>query len=161
VLWNGINPNARAEAHATLEGVKMLRLTADQRPVNSDSEVAAVLASLPTSRPDALYVAFTAGLIAANRTSIAESSIKHRVPSVSGWSFYAEAGGLMSYAPDIPGVFHRAAYYVERILKGAKPADLPIELPTRVEFVLNLKTARALDLKVPRELLLRADRVIE
>lgn len=161
VLWNGINPNAHVEVRAALEGARKLGLAADERPVNSDADVATALETMGAKRPDALYVTFTAGLIASNRTLIAESCIKHRVPSVAGWAFYAEAGGLISYAPDIPGVFHRAAYYVERILKGAKPADLPVELPTRVEFVLNLKTARALGLKIRRELLLRADRVIE
>jgi putative ABC transport system substrate-binding protein len=161
IMWHGVNPNAGVEAQAALEGARKLGFAPEERPVNSDSDVAAALAGMAASRPDALYVAFNAGLIAANRTLIAEASVKHRVPAVSGWGFFAEAGMLMSYAPDIPGTFHRGAYYVERILKGARPADLPVELPTRVEFVINLRTARALGLKIPRELLLRADRLIE
>jgi putative ABC transport system substrate-binding protein len=161
VLWHAANPNADVEARAAVEGAKKLGLVPEERPVSSDREVAAALDAMASRRPDALYITITAGLLAAHRTLIAEAALKQRVPSVAGWSFFAEAGGLMSYAPDIPGTFHRAAYYVERILKGTKPADLPIELPTRVEFVVNLKTARALGLKVPREVLLRADRVIE
>jgi len=161
VLWNSGNPNADVEVRAAIEGAWKLGLTPEESPVASDREIATALAAMALRRPDALYVTFTAGLIASNRTLIAESCIKHRVPSVAGWGFYAEAGGLISYAPDIPGTFHRAAYYVERILKGAKPAELPIELPTRVEFVVNLKTAKTLGLKIPREVLLRADRVIE
>jgi putative ABC transport system substrate-binding protein len=161
VLWNGANPNSQAEARAAIDSARKLGLVPDGRAVGTDREVAAALEAMASSRPDVLYVAFSGSLIASNRTLIAESALKHRVPSVSGWGFFAEAGGLMSYAPDIPGTFHRGAYYVERILKGAKPADLPIELPTRVEFVVNLKTAKALGLKIPKEVLLRADRVIE
>jgi putative ABC transport system substrate-binding protein len=161
VLWARTNPNAQAEARAAIEGVRTLGLVPDGRPVDTDREVVAALEAMGPAQTDVLYVAFSGGLIASNRTLIAESAIRHRVPALAGWSFFAEAGGLMSYAPDIPATFHRGAYYVERILKGAKPADLPIELPTRVEFVLNLKTARALGLKIPKELLLRADRVIE
>jgi putative ABC transport system substrate-binding protein len=161
VLWESVNPNAHVEMRAAMEGARKLGMVPEERPVATDREVAAALEAMASSRPDVLYVAFTGGLISSNRTLIAESAIKHRVPSVSGWGFFAEAGGLLSYAPDIPGTFHRGAYYVERILKGAKPADLPIELPTRVEFVVNLKTAKALGLKIPKEVLLRADRVIE
>jgi putative ABC transport system substrate-binding protein len=161
VLWNSVNPNSQAESRAAIEGARKLGLVPEERPVASDREVAAALEAMASSRPDVLYVAFSGGVIASNRTLIAESAIKQRVPAVAGWSFFAEAGGLISYAPDIPGTYHRGAYYVERILKGAKPADLPIELPTRVEFVVNLKTAKALGLKIPREVLLRADRVIE
>jgi putative ABC transport system substrate-binding protein len=161
VLSNSGNANSLVEADAAADGARKLGLVPEVRAVGNDREMAATLAAMGSGRPDALYVTFTGGLIASNRTLIAESAIKHRVPSVSGWSFFAEAGGLISYAPDIPGTFHRGAYYVERILKGAKPADLPIELPTRVEFVVNLKTAQALGLKIPREVMLRADRVIE
>ena len=86
---------------------------------------------------------------------------KQRLPIVSGWSFLTEAGGLLSYAPDIPAMFRRAAYYVDRVLKGASPAELPIEMPTVVELMVNLRTARAIGVTVPNELLARADRVFE
>jgi putative tryptophan/tyrosine transport system substrate-binding protein len=99
--------------------------------------------------------------VATQRTFIAQWALKHRVPTVSGWSFLTEAGALMSYAPDIPEMFRRSASYVDRIPKGAKPSQLPIEQATTVELVVNASTARALQLKIPRSVLARATRVIE
>ena len=87
--------------------------------------------------------------------------MRRRFPVVSGWSFLTEAGGLLSYGADIPAMFHRAAYYVHRIVKGAKPAELPIEQPTRFELVINMKTAKALGITIPQSIRLRADKVIE
>ena len=92
---------------------------------------------------------------------IADLALIHRLPSVGGSKEYVEAGGLINYGADFPELSRRAATYVDRILKGAKPADLPIEQPTRFELVINLKTAKALGLTIPRSLLLRADQVIE
>ena len=112
-------------------------------------------------KPDALYVAFEGGLVAGNRTMIAEYGRRHRLPVVSGWSSLTEAGGLLSYGTDIAAVYRRAAYYVHRILKGAKPGDLPIEQPTQFDLVINLKTAKALGIKIPKSLLIMADKVIE
>jgi putative ABC transport system substrate-binding protein len=97
----------------------------------------------------------------ANRALIAELGLKHRLPVVSQFSPIVDAGGLMSYGPDLTDLFRRAAAYVDKILKGAKPADLPVEQPTKFELVINLKTAKALGLVIPPSLLLRADRVIE
>jgi len=92
---------------------------------------------------------------------IAELAGKHRLPSIAGWPQYAEAGGLMSYGQNLVENFRRAAMYVDKILKGAKPADLPVEQPMRLELVINLRTAKALGMTVPHSVLLRADRVIE
>jgi putative ABC transport system substrate-binding protein len=92
---------------------------------------------------------------------IADLALTHRLPSIGGSKEYVEAGGLINYGADFPELFRRAATYVDRILKGAKPADLPIEQPTRFELVINLKTAKALGLTIPSSLLLRADQVIE
>jgi len=95
------------------------------------------------------------------RQRIGELALKHRLPSMHGPFEYVEAGGLLSYAPSYRDLFRRAALQVDKILKGAKPADLPIEQPTRFELVINLKTAKALGLTIPQTVLLRADQVIE
>jgi putative tryptophan/tyrosine transport system substrate-binding protein len=95
------------------------------------------------------------------RGQIAQLASKHRLPSIAADRGYAEAGCLMSYGPSLAENFRRAAYYVDKIFKGAKPADLPVEQPTKIELVINLKTAKALDLTIPQSILLRADRVIE
>jgi putative ABC transport system substrate-binding protein len=93
-------------------------------------------------------------------TSLAQLAAKHRLPVVSAWREFAEAGGLASYGTPIPEMFQRAAGLVDRILKGAKPAELPVEQPTKFELVVNLKTAKAFGLKIPESILLRADEVI-
>ena len=95
------------------------------------------------------------------RTRIAELAAKSRLPTVSGLTGFAEAGGLMVYGPNVPDLWRRAATYVDKILKGAKPADLPVEQPTKFELVINLKTAKALGLKIPQSVLVRADEVIQ
>jgi putative ABC transport system substrate-binding protein len=96
-----------------------------------------------------------------HRTQIAQLALKHRLPSLSGEPTAAEAGTLLFYGPDVMEGCQRAAKYVDRILKGAKPADLPVEQPTKIDLIINVKTAKALGLRVPQSLLLRADRVIE
>ena len=90
-----------------------------------------------------------------------EFALKQRLPTMFGLRAAVEAGGLMSYSPNVADGFRRAAYYIDRILKGAKPGDLPIERPTKFELVINLKTAKALGLTIPQTLLLRADEVIQ
>jgi putative ABC transport system substrate-binding protein len=92
---------------------------------------------------------------------IATLAAKHRLPSISGYRQYAEAGGLMSYGQSTTESFHRAATYVDKILKGAKPGDLPIEQPTTFELFINGRTAKALGLTIPQSLLISADKVIE
>jgi putative ABC transport system substrate-binding protein len=96
-----------------------------------------------------------------NAKRIAVFAMERRLPAASLWRSFAEAGGLMTYGPDIGAMVRRTATHVDRILKGAKPGDLPVERPTHFQLVVNLKTARTLGLTVPQSVLLRADRVIE
>jgi putative ABC transport system substrate-binding protein len=128
-------------------------------PRNLD-ELDAAFAELLQSRPDALLVtaeAFTRRYLA----RIVDFANSNKIPAMFEDSVYVEAGGLMSYGPDYQAVFEKAAVFVDKILKGAKPADLPIEQPTKFELVINLKTARALGLELPPQLLALTDRVIE
>ena len=109
---------------------------------------------------DALYVV-TEPLVNTNRVQINNLALGARLPTLHGQKPYVEAGGLMSYGANIPDLFKRAADYVDKILRGAKPADLPVQQPTKFDLVINLKTAKALGLKIPESFLLRADEVVE
>lgn len=161
VVWDGRNVNSRVESRAAVASAQKLGFVAESLPLDSDRELAQAFERLAARKPDLLYVTFEGGLSATNRTAIAEFGLRHRVPIVSGWEFLTEAGALLSYAPDIPSMFRRAAYYVDRVLNGARPAQLPVEMPTQVALVINLRTAKAIGVAVPRELALRADRVID
>ena len=100
-------------------------------------------------------------LMAANRKRIADFALKSRLPSMYGNREFVDAGGLMYYGADLADSYRRVAYYVDRILKGAKPADLPVEQPTKFELVINLKTAKQIGLTIPPEVLARANRLIK
>jgi putative ABC transport system substrate-binding protein len=160
VLWDARNANARAEARVALDAALGLGLKPEEVALPSDSDLLRALGRLQANKPDALYVTFEEGIVVNNRSVIAEFGVRHQLPMISGWSSLTEAGGLISYAPDIAAIFRRSAYYVNRILKGTKPSELPVELARSVELVINLRTAKALDLKIPQSILLRADRVI-
>ena len=100
-------------------------------------------------------------LFLAQRARLVEVAAKHRLPAMHGFREVVAAGGLMSYGPSLPEIFRRAAAFADKILKGAKPADVPVEQPTKFELVINLKTAKALGLTIPPSVLLRADHLIE
>jgi len=117
-------------------------------------------AAMVKQRAGALLVLADAAYIF-DRTPLAQLAAKSRLPAIYGLREHVEAGGLLAYGPNLSDLFRRAATYVDKILKGAKPADLPVEQPTKFELVINLKTAKALGLTIPRSLLLRADQVIE
>lgn len=160
VLWDPRNANAQVEVQATLAAIARLRLSDATFPFDAHGRIDAVFEQVVAARPDALYVAFEGGTVADYRTAIAEFGLRQRLPVVSGWSQLTEAGALLSYAPDIPAMFRRSAFHVHRILGGTSTHDLPVEQATTVEMVINIRTARALGIAVPSELLIRADRVI-
>ena len=127
--------------------------------VRSANDFPKVFTALSKQRPDALYVS-TSALLNSNQKQIVSFALKTRLPSVYGRKEYVEGGGFMYYGADVTESYKRVAYYVDRILKGAKPADLPVEQPTKFEFVVNLKTAKQIGVIVPANVLARADKVI-
>ena len=127
--------------------------------VRAPNEFDGVFSTLAKRRVEAVIVD-TDTLFVANGKAIAVIATKGRLPSV-GSAEFAEAGGMMGYGPNLLELFRRAAYFVDRILKGAKPGDLPIERATRFELVINMKTAKTLGITIPKVILVRADRVIE
>jgi putative ABC transport system substrate-binding protein len=143
------------EAAARALGLALQPVSA-RRPDEIDSAFAA----MSRARADGLIV-MSDPLFISQRLRIAELVTKRRLPAMYADGYHTEAGGLMSYGPSVPDLFRRAAVYVDRILKGAKPVDLPVERPSKFELVVNLKTAKAVGLTIPQSLLLRADRVIE
>lgn len=104
---------------------------------------------------------FPDALTLRTRERIAQFGLAQRLPVVSGWAQFADGGCLMTYGPNLRASFRRLATYVHRILRGARPSELPVELPTSVELVVNMRTAAALGIKIPQAVLVRADRVIE
>ena len=136
-------------------GVDVARLN-----IRRAEDIAPAFEEALKGRADALYVVGDA-LTATNRVRINTLALGARLPTMHGFREFVEAGGLMSYGPNFPGMFRRAAEYVDKILRGAKPADIPVEQPTKFDLVINLTTAKALGLDVPPTLLARADEVIE
>ncbi|PYN82945.1 MAG: ABC transporter substrate-binding protein [Candidatus Rokuibacteriota bacterium] len=160
VLWNPATGGSDLELRATRAAASKLGVALKLMEVRNADDLVRVFAALEKERPDALTMFFDE-LTTGYRELVGDFAKKHRLPTVFGAKEFAEAGGLMSYAPNVPEAFRRAASYVDKILKGAKPGDLPIEQPTKFEFVINLKTAKALGLTIPQSLLVRADEVIQ
>ena len=129
---------------------RALRLTVQPWEIRAADDFEKVFAALNKQRPDGLYVLAAGRVMRPNRKRIADFALKSRLPSVYGSREAVEAGGLMSYSADLADIYRRVAYYVDRILKGAKPADLPVEQPTKFELVINLKTAKQIGLTIPR-----------
>jgi putative ABC transport system substrate-binding protein len=160
VLSNPTHPGEASELKATREAALTLGLAIEHFPVESDNDFDPAFAAIAASACDGL-IAFPDALKNFNRQKIVAFALSRRLPSIYGWKMYAEAGGLMSYGPIFDDVSMRVAVYVDKILKGAKPADLPVEQPTKLEMVVNRQTAKSLGLEIPPGLILRADEVIE
>ena len=164
-LSNTDHPGEKSELRATEAaaqrlGINLIYVAFSQSPFESSPALDAALDTVRRAQADAMVV-FPEGATLANRAALANFAIAQRLPSMFGWSEYATAGGLMSYGASQRDTHARLATYADKILKGAKPADLPVEQPSKFELVVNLKTAKALGLTVPPPLLLRADQVIE
>jgi putative ABC transport system substrate-binding protein len=151
---------AAAEMNEIQGAASALRLTIQRWEVGGVDGMEKVFAAINKSRPDGLYV-MGGGLIAGNRKRTVDFALKSRLPSMFADREYVDAGGLMSYGADLTESYRRVAYFVNRILKGTKPADLPVEQPTKFEFVINLKTANQIGLTIPQSVLYRANRVIK
>jgi len=158
-LWDPRN-EGMASRLKTLEAVgQTLRVQVLSVEVSSSTELDIVFEKIITNRSGGLFV--PASLASVYRKHIVELTLKKRLPSIFDDTESAETGGLMSYGVYPPAMFYRAANYVDKILKGAKPADLPVEQPTKFELVINLKTAKEIGLTIPPNVLARADRVIK
>jgi putative ABC transport system substrate-binding protein len=160
VLWNAANPANASVWHETQAAAGALGLGLQAQEVRGAQDFAGAFARTAQARPEALLVLDDA-LINMHRQQIAEFATQEHLPSVFAAKESVMAGGLMSYGPSLPALFRRAATYVDKILKGAKPADLPMEQPMKFELVINLKTAKALGITLPPSLLLLADEVVQ
>ena len=159
VLWNPDAPYTRKVIEELKAAAASLSIEMIFVSVRGPKEFDAAFSSIRQARVGALYV-IEDSLLTTHRATLIELASKAHLPSISGVTQYVEAGALMSYGPNIADMFRRTAEYVDRILKGAKPADLPIEQPTKFELAVNLKTAKALGITIPESILLRADEVI-
>ena len=160
VLWNSANPVA-THVFREMEGASVpLGVQLYSMGVRGSTELEDVFKAAAQARASALFV-IEEGTLFPHRARILSLAAQHRLPAASQFRDFAEAGGLLSYGPNLSDLFRRAAIYVDKILKGTKPGDLPVERPEKFELVINLKTAKALGLTIPPSLLQRADQVIE
>jgi putative ABC transport system substrate-binding protein len=160
VLWDSSNTGMSMRVRETRLAAEQLKISFYDAGARDLDGLEASFTALSEGRVKALVVTAEA-FTNRNRDRILDFSMRNRIPTIYEDGSFARAGGLMAYGPSIPNMYRRAAGYVDKILKGAKPADLPVEQPTTFELVINLKTAKALGIEVPPTLLARADEVIE
>ena len=160
ILFNPTNHYMPLALQSARKGAQMLHVSLAIYEVRDTTTLDAAFVTLTKDRPDALMVPADTFLVS-QRSRIAQFAIENKLPSVYTFREYIEAGGLIAYTPNYHDLFRRAASYVDKILKGAKPGELPIGVPMKFRLLINLKTARALGLTLPRSLLVGADEVIE
>ena len=160
VLVNPTNPAAPGYITGLEKAAQTLGVKLQPREVRDPAQFPGAFAAFSAARAQALIVV-PDPVTVRNRRRIVELAAQNRIPSVYGFREFVDAGGFISYGVNIPRLCHRAAYFVDKILKGAKPADLPVEQSTKFELVINMKTAKALGLKIPQSLFVRADEIIE
>ena len=160
VLQNPANPFTTIEWKARQRAAAALGLKLRPVDARGPDDLERALARIKAARPDGL-VSSADRVLLAYRASIVQFAVKNRLPGMFPYREFAQEGGLMAYAADYAAMYRRAATYVDKILKGAKPADLPVEQPMRFELVINMKTAKTLGIQFPQTILIRADQVIE
>ena len=160
VLWNAANPFRALDLKVAQAGARALGVTLQSLGVRGPDDFDRAFEAASRERARAL-ITLEDPLTFAHRTRIVGLAAKHRLPAIYGLREYVDAGGLMSYAPILLDNFRRAATYVDKILKGTEPADLPVEQPMKFELVINLKTAKQIGLTIPQSVLYRADKVIK
>jgi putative tryptophan/tyrosine transport system substrate-binding protein len=161
VLMNPDNPHAQLHWRDLAVAAPKLHVQLQAVEVRRATDLEPAFATVVGWRADALLVIEDPTLLPAHQTEIVDFATRHRLPTMTGYRSLVDAGGLMSYGASFPDMFRRAATFVVKILRGAKPADLPVEQPTKFELVINLKTAKALGITMPPSLLLLADEVIQ
>jgi putative ABC transport system substrate-binding protein len=158
------NPDIGAPASVNMPSfetaARSLKVEPITAPVHSDEEIEATITALGRE-PGAGLVTFGDPFVIGHRASTISAAARNNIPAVYYQSAFARDGGLLSYGPDLVDLYRRAASYVDRILRGAKPGDLPVQFPTKYELVINLKTAKALGLTIPETLLATADELIQ
>ena len=160
-LWNPANPIFQAiQRREAEDAARALAMRLQLVEARSPDEIDRAFEAMARERTRALLV-LNDPVFTDERKRIADLSAKHHIPAVSGTLEYTEAGGLMAYGPSFPDIYRRAATYVDKILKGARPAELPVEQPIKFELIINLKTARQIGLTIPPNVLARADKVIK
>jgi putative ABC transport system substrate-binding protein len=160
VLWNTGNPGIELSVREMERAGTKLGIELHLHGMKGAQDLTPALEGVARERDGALFV-FDDVLLTTDKTQILTWAAKARLPVISQYAELAEAGGLMAYGPNVTDIYRNAANYVDRILRGAKPGELPVEQPTKLELVLNLKCAKTLGLKVPDSIRLRADRVLE
>jgi putative ABC transport system substrate-binding protein len=160
VLWNSANQGMKARFLETQLGAQSVGVALQSVTVQSPDDFEPLFVAMTRDRPESLLV-LADTVTVANRQRTVEFAARNRVPAIYEARTFVDSGGLMSYGVDFADHYRRTAIYVDKVLKGAKPADLPVELPTKFEFVINLRTAKALGLTITPSLLERADQVIE
>ena len=160
LLWNAGSPLQVLAEKQVQAAAQVLRMRVLSFGVKTEEEIKSALAVMARERPDALLV-LADRLLLHHRALIMDFATRHRLPGVHAYRELVEAGGLMSFGPSYADMHKRAAYFVDRILKGAKPGDLPVERPRTFELVINLKVARALGLTIPQSVLLRGTEIIQ
>jgi putative ABC transport system substrate-binding protein len=159
VLWNANNLSMTLRYREIERAARILHVVVQPLGVREPDDFDAAFSAMTRDRPDGLFLV-TDALTSLNRKRILDFAATHRIPAMYEFGFLVQDGGLMSYGVNSDDIFRRAAVYVDRIFKGAKPGELPVEQPTRYYLLVNLKTAKALGLTIPQSVLFRATEVI-